>query len=73
MGWSLLLIAVVVLLVHWGNSTQDDSDKSSRERSGLKIFTDHRTGLQYLRGGLFGGITPRLGINGEHLRKQDDK
>lgn len=46
----------------------DDSDKGMLDRSGLKIRTDAKTGLQYFET-TGGGITPRLGVDGEHLRE----
>lgn len=42
----------------------DDTD--GKARSGMTLHTDHKTGCQYL-GGLAGGITPRLGVEGQHL------
>ena len=42
----------------------DDTDGSSR--SGMEIFTDCRTGLQYLSAGR-GGLSPRLDVNGRQI------
>jgi hypothetical protein len=36
----------------------DDSDKNGHNRSGLKILTDHKTGIQYLSDGK-GGLIQR--------------
>ncbi len=36
----------------------DDSDKDAWNRSGLRVHTDHRTGIQYLSDGN-GGLTRR--------------
>lgn len=38
----------------------------TKERSDLVLYTDHATGLQYIRGGLFGGLEPRLNSDGTH-------
>ena len=46
---------------------KDDTDTQDK-RSGLVLYTDHKTGLQYL-GNPMGGITPRLDANGKHMRK----
>lgn len=52
-GWiAVLLFSVLRNYKGWG---VDDSDLSGWERSGLRVYTDHKTGLQYLsdgRGGL---------------------
>lgn len=45
----------------------DDSDLSGWRRSGLVIHTDYKTGLQYLRAP-DGGLTPRLTVDGRHMR-----
>jgi len=47
----------------WG---EDDSDNGWR-RSGMKIHTDHKTGVQYFSVG--GALTPRLNTNGLPLLK----
>jgi hypothetical protein len=39
-------------------------------RSGLSLFTDHRTGIQYV-GARGYGLVPRLGPNGD-IRRQGD-
>jgi hypothetical protein len=52
----------------------DDTDNTTtKERSGLRLYTDYGTGLQYIGGGLFGGITPRLDANGKHMNIKDVK
>ena len=43
----------------------DDSDGAA-VRSGLKVRTDHKTGLQYLETDN-GGLTPRLGRDGKQM------
>ena len=49
----------------WG---ADDTDNhQTKTRSGLILYTDHGTGLQYIKGGSFGGIYPRLNAKGEHI------
>lgn len=46
---------------------KDDSDKNFFTRSGMSVYTDYKTGLQYL-GGSKGGIIPRLDENGKHIK-----
>jgi hypothetical protein len=36
-------------------------------RSGLGLYTDHKTGCQYVKAGFFGGTTPRLDENGKQI------
>ena len=40
------------------------TDKSRWRRSGLSVYTDHLTGVQYVKSGFFGDITPRLDRDG---------
>jgi hypothetical protein len=44
----------------------DDTDKDGWNRSNLRIYTDHKTGLQYL-GTSGGGLTPRLDAEGKQM------
>lgn len=50
----------------------DDTDKSLFKRSGMVLYTDYKTGLQYLGtgSGLFtrGNLIPRLDENGKHMK-----
>lgn len=48
----------------------DDSDKSFFKRSGMRIFTDYKTGKQYV-GGAWGGVYPRMDKNGNHMSIED--
>ena len=55
MGKIFIYIIILTLLFNlcrktWGLG-MDDSDTSKWERSGLRIHTDHKTGLQYLSDG----------------------
>lgn len=46
----------------------DDTDPPKRwSVSGLFVYTDHRTGLQYLSSGM-GGLTPQLDEHGNHIK-----
>ena len=60
-------VAIAILLTTWainyfGLSPADDCDKSVWERCGVKIVTDHKTGVQYL-------VTPDGGIILREQRK----
>lgn len=62
----LWLLVVFALWIFGGISgvTVDDSDASSWKRSGFKIMTDARTGLQYLSDGK-GGLILRIDAAGK--------
>jgi len=48
---------------------KDDTDPEGYQRSGLRLYTDHGTGIQYLSDG--NSITPRLKATGELCIKED--
>jgi len=54
-----LIFVGVWILVNTLDGCTDDSDKSGWDRSGLRIYTDHKTGVQYV-GNTFGGLHPRI-------------
>lgn len=60
---SVVVVAVAVLSQTAYFNPYDDSDPPGG-RSGLRIYTDHKTGLQYL-----GCVTPRLTADGAHMRE----
>ena len=79
--WILRLVAadlflLLIILVdemffsgcHW---FEKDSTDGPKRRSGLRLYTDHATGVQYVKGGIFGGITPRIDQSGK-LESFDD-
>lgn len=71
----LILIAAIVVIslvanyYRWGYDDTDDKrpGKMFGERSGLTLYTDHQTGVQYVKGGLFGNTTPRLDRDGKPI------
>lgn len=66
MFWVFLLCAVILIPIIWKT---DDTDISRFKRSGLSVYTDNKTGLQYLSHGMFGSLTPRLDESGKQIRK----
>ena len=70
-----IIIAILVLISFAGNYFRwayDDTDdyrpgKTFGKRSGLSLYTDHATGVQYVKAGLFGDITPRLDKDGKPI------
>lgn len=62
--WSILIIAAINIM--FGVlSSRDDTDAPG-ERSGLRPYTDHGTGCQYLATS-DGALTPRLGSDGSPM------
>ena len=58
--WAMLVFALIN-----GYIIQDDTDGKSR--SGLVVYTDHKTGIQYL-GAPLGGLTVRVDENGKPMK-----
>jgi len=58
-------VVLASLFIGWLND-KDDTDPF-KGRSGLSVYTDALTGCQYLKGGLIGGITPRLDASGKQV------
>ena len=44
----------------------DETDKNAWDRSGMGVYTDHKTGVQYL--GTSNGLTPRLSAKMDEKR-----
>ena len=62
---SIILIFLAMLLYTSFSST-DSTDVSKFNRSGIRLYIDNLTGCHYLAP-LFGGLTPRLDKNGNHI------
>jgi len=65
----IVVVALVANRFRWG---YDDTDNRKPgeffgKRSGLTLYTDHLTGVQYVKGGLFGGMHPRLDKDGKPM------
>jgi hypothetical protein len=65
MEFVICLLALYALIKF---APRDDTDSPTGERSGLVLYTDYGPGMQYISGGLFGGLTPRLDEHGKHMR-----
>lgn len=63
-----ILVVIVLLLSMFpkGFSSAFDTDDtdSPDSRSGLRVYTDAKTGVQYLQAGPLGALTPRIDANG---------
>jgi hypothetical protein len=69
--WYLIAMLFNYVAINLFGFGIDDSDKDKNHRSGVKVITDYKTGLQYLESGR-GGITPRLDANGKQVRITND-
>lgn len=61
-----LLMATIYLFIQTATVTaffkRDETD-GKKKRSGMMLYTDYKTGVQYV-GTLQGGLTPRLNADG---------
>jgi hypothetical protein len=57
------IIIVLLLTMLWGRTNRDDTD-GPNERSGLVLYTDHKTGVQYV-GTVFGALHVRVDRDGK--------
>ena len=67
---SLWVVLTILLLISAASLLQpyDDTDNAEEgERSGFRLYTDHGTGCQYLRAGVFGGVVPRFDRDGNQV------
>lgn len=58
---ALFLAINALYLLLWPT---DSTDISRWKRSGLSVYTDNATGVQYVKAGIFGNITPRRNADG---------
>lgn len=73
-GYILILYVIVIIMttllnyvIERFNIGFDDTDNDiEHKRSLMKVYTDHKTGLQYLATAN-GGLTPRLDKNGKQI------
>lgn len=63
----IILVSLVSWTLDYFTIGFDSTDNYiTKERSDSTLHIDHATGLQYIRGGLFGGLQPRLNSDGTH-------
>ena len=63
----IIMIAMILMMIDIFMPYDSTDNISNRDRSGLVLYRDHMTGCEYIKGGLIGGITPRLDGNGNHI------
>lgn len=68
-GWAAVAfsVAAVILFSSAANPYDDTDPPGEKERSGLRLLTDAKTGCQYLAAGIAGGITPRIDDRGNPI------
>jgi len=65
--WMILIVAWLIAY-SLGFGFRDDTDsKATRKRSGLSLYVDYGTGVQYVRAGLFGGLSVRVDKDGKPM------
>lgn len=69
---AIIAISLVANYFRWGFDDTDDKrpGRMFGARSGLTLYTDYATGVQYVKCGLFGGSTPRLDSEGKPIVKK---
>jgi len=77
LGKLLFFIGILMVIQYTLNQFNigfDNSDNSiAHQRSNLVIYTDYKTGCQYLQGGFFGdNITPRMDENGKQICQKNN-
>ena len=60
---SILFILIITIII---SIPIDSTDMSKSNRSGMSLYIDNLTGCHYLST-LFGGLTPRMDRNGNHI------
>lgn len=67
-----LFIATMAIIDALFNPYDDTDNLEKKKRSGMRLYTDHKTGCQYISPSIFGGLTPRLGADGKQICTSKD-
>jgi len=61
-GFWLCIALAVILLINVSPYGRDDTDEPGwfGKRSDLSLYTDYKTGVQYVKAGIFGGTCVRV-------------
>lgn len=65
MNWVVIALLCAMFLGLVTSPSHDDTDPPSGH-SGMTLYTDQRTGCQYMGTG-FGGLTPRMSQDGKQI------
>ena len=72
LGFVIFVVGYVFLFAFLFFHSYDDTDDAVNHiRSGLVLYTDYKTGVQYVSGSFGLGITPRLDRNGKPMIKEE--
>ena len=71
--FTFIVIIFIILLLSYKADYDSTDNKLQKSRSGMKIYVDNKTKLQYVGAGFFGGITPRLNVDGSHMKEASDE
>ena len=63
----IAILIVVSVIINLSKDYDDTDDVINEKRSGFVLYTDHLTGCQYLRTGIFGNTFPRLDGTKRHI------
>ena len=66
-GNLILCVIALLLVLRVFSPVTDTTDQDFWHRSGMAVYTDNATGLQYLASP-YGGMTPRLDRDGKQMR-----
>lgn len=66
---AFVLVIVFMMIANYFSWGTDDSDTDGWNRSGMRIHTDHKTGVQYLSDGS-GGMCVRVDRDGKPIISQ---
>lgn len=62
-----LVVLVIILLLPQPHKYNDTDNITKHKKSGLTLYTDFGTGCQYIKSGVFGGLSPRYDLNGVQI------
>ena len=65
--WWFIGVVFVCILLNQLRPYDSTDDVVGEKRSGLALYTDQLTGCQYVKGGYFGGTTPRMDRTGRQI------
>ena len=66
----LVCLIIVIAVRYFGGLWTDDTDLDGQHRSGMKLHTDYKTGVQYLSDGH--SLVVRVDVNGQPLVKKNE-
>ena len=70
-GFILIVYIVMWGLFAWLNPYDDTDDIKNKKRSGLTLYTDYKTGVQYI--GRWGSLCPRIDKDGNIMTIEEEE